>query len=173
MNTVWQCLVLIPHGCRRDNVLAKCIADALHFYGSKGQKTSRATSCLLYFTSGPQDVSHEWPVVIIWMVQPSVFITGILLWVAANVGIFFIIGDCFTNLRIFVLHLCWPLNCNIDGWGTIFIVLLGNLNCWSASQKNVLWYWSASLWYDICIGPLQMGNELVRASSSFGLKPLL
>lgn len=156
MNTVRQCLVLIPCGCRRDNVSAKCIADARLFYGSKGQKTSTATSCLLYFTSGPQDVSHEWPVVIIWMVQTYCCELQ-LMW------LFFIIGDCFTNLRIFVLHLCWPLNCNIDGWGTIFIVLLGNLNCWSASQKNVLWCWSASLWYDTCIGPLQMGNELVRA----------
>ena len=60
-------------------MLAKCPADALDFYGSKGQKTSIATSCLLYFTSGPGDVSHVWPLVIIWMIQPSVFIRDILL----------------------------------------------------------------------------------------------
>lgn len=147
MNTVRQCLVLIPRGCIRDNILAKFPADALHFYGSKGQKISIATSGLLYFTSGPGDVSHVWPLVITWMVQPSVFIRCILLWVATNVvkgRLFFITWDCFTNPGIFVLHLCWPLNCNMDGWGTVFIVLLGNLNRWSASLKNLRWCTSAS-----------------------------
>lgn len=77
MTTVRQCLVLIPHGCTGDNILAKFPADALHCYRSKRQKTSIAPSCPIYVTSGSGDVSHVWLLVIIWMVQRSLFILGI------------------------------------------------------------------------------------------------
>ncbi len=135
-----------------NNILAMCPADALHFYGSKDQKTSIAASCLLYFTSGAQDVSHVQPLVIIWIFHPSVFIRGLLPWVTANAIILHTVRFLFTNLRMFVLHWCWPQKCNIDGWGDIVIVLFRNLNHLSAILKNVQWCWSGSLWYDTWTG---------------------
>lgn len=176
MNAVRQCLVLIPHDCIGDNILAKCPAECTPFFWIKGPENKHSNVMPTVFhiwTWGCQSCVATCQ---IWMILPSVFIRDLLLWVAANVikgRLFFINWDCFTKPRIFVLHLCWPLNCYMDGWGTVFIVLLGNPNRWRASLKNLQWCRSASFWYDIWFGPLQIGNELVRAKLSFGLNPVI
>lgn len=139
MNRVRQCLVLISH-------LGKMSSRCTPFLWIKGPENKHSNVMPTVF--------HIWT----WGCQSCVAAchnlddSAFVFYLRHTIvscsyvvkGILFSINwDCFTNLRIFVLHLCRPLTTWMD------VVLLGNLNHWSASLKNVQRCGSASVWYDI------------------------